>query len=288
METISVILLIIIIYILLIQSRKVPGAEILTLGKRKIILDSCALIDGRIVDLVRTGFVADQLIVPKFILSELQMLADGNDAHKRERARFGLEIAAELQEYTWANVQISEVNFSGISATDDKLVQLAKKMRGALCTTDYNLNKVASIEGVRVLNINELAQGLRPVTLPGEELQVKIVQKGSNAEQGVGYLEDGTMIVVDGAAKSTGSTIPVIVDRMHQTVAGKMVFAHTRTQKVAPRQQGPQAAPSRAQSSQQQNSVLSRLRPRNGQSRNGAGRSGSSSSSTTARRMRGI
>lgn len=206
-------------------------------GRRKIILDSCALIDGRIVELVRTGFVADELVVPKFILSELQLLADGNDSHKRERARFGLEVAAELQEYAWARVSISEVNFPGVSATDDKLVKLAKKTHGVLCTTDYNLNKVAAVEGIRTLNVNELSQSLRPVTLPGEELRVKIVQQGNNKEQGVGYLEDGTMIVVDGAARAIGSTIAVSVDRMHQTVAGKMVFAHAVGQLQAPQRQ---------------------------------------------------
>jgi len=193
-------------------------------GRRKIILDSCALIDGRIVDLVRTGFVSDELVIPKFILRELQLLADGKDPHKRERARFGLEIAAELQEYSWANVSIDESNVPG--ATDDKLVRLAKKRGAVLCTTDYNLNKVATVESVRTLNVNELAQSLRPVTLPGETIEVKILQKGSNGDQGVGYLEDGTMIVVDGAAKSVGASVQVVVDRMHQTVAGKMVFAH--------------------------------------------------------------
>ena len=212
-------------------------------GRRKIILDSCALIDGRIVDIVRTGFIADELIVPKFILSELQMLADGNDSHKRERARFGLEVAAELQEYAWAHVSISQANFPGITTTDDKLVKLAKKIRGVLLTTDYNLNKVAAVEGVRTLNVNELAQGLRPVTLPGETKSVKIVQRGNTPEQGVGYLEDGTMIVVDGAGKAVGSTLEVIVDRMHQTVAGKMVFAHTpRTKKRAPAAAAPRTA----------------------------------------------
>jgi len=196
-------------------------------GRRKIILDSCALIDGRIVDLVRTGFVSDELVIPKFILRELQLLADGKDPHKRERARFGLEIAAELQEYSWANVSIDESNVPG--ATDDKLVRLAKKRGAVLCTTDYNLNKVATVESVRTLNVNELAQSLRPVTLPGETIEVKILQKGSNGDQGVGYLEDGTMIVVDGAAKSVGSKVSVTVDRMHQTVAGKMVFAHLKS-----------------------------------------------------------
>jgi len=225
MQFIIIVLLLAVLYLLLAD--RFGGLSALLPGKkRQIILDSCALIDGRIVELVRTGFVADELVVPKFILRELQMLADGNDSHKRERARFGLEVAAELQEYSWISVSISEQNFPELKATDDKLVALAKKTGGVLCTTDFNLNKVASVEEVKVLNINELVQGLRPVALPGERMAVKIVQKGSNHDQGVGYLEDGTMIVVDGAAKQVGSIIEVVTDRMHQTVAGKMVFAH--------------------------------------------------------------
>lgn len=220
--------LLVIVLLLLIQAQGYTNLSFLKSHKRKIILDSCALIDGRIVDLVRTGFVADELIIPKFILSELQMLADGNDAHKRERARFGLEIAAELREYSWVHVTVDETKFPGIPAVDDRLVALAKKLPAVLCTTDYNLNKVASIEGVKVLNINDLAQNLRPSALPGETLEIQIIQKGSNSQQGVGYLEDGTMIVVDGAAKAVGSKVTVTVDRMHQTVAGKMVFARVK------------------------------------------------------------
>lgn len=193
--------------------------------KRRIILDSCALIDGRIVELVKNGFVADQLVIPQFVLNELQLLADGNDSHKRERARFGLDIAHELQDAAFnANVIIERTAFSEIHATDDKLIALAKKMEAYLYTTDYNLSKVAAIEAVGVLNVNELSQAIRPIALPGEKLNIKIVQKGSNPNQGVGYLEDGTMIVVEGAARFAGKLVEVTVTRMHQTVAGKMVF----------------------------------------------------------------
>ncbi len=238
MNIIIILLLLVVIYLLLSERGTLP--KLGNIGSRKIIMDSSALIDGRIIEIVRTGFVADELVIPKFILSELQMLADGGDSHKRERARFGLEVAAELQEYSWAHVSISEANFAGVAATDDKLVKLAKKLRGVLCTTDYNLNKVAAVEGVRTLNVNELSQGLRPVTLPGERITVKIVQRGNAPDQGVGYLEDGTMIVVDGAARAVGSTLEVSVDRMHQTVAGKMVFAHAARQpKPAPRSTRP-------------------------------------------------
>ena len=193
--------------------------------KRRIILDSCALIDGRIVELVKNGFVADQLVIPQFVLNELQLLADGNDSHKRERARFGLDIAHELQDSAFnANVIIERTAFPDIHATDDKLIALAKKMEEYLYTTDYNLSKVAAIEAVGVLNVNELSQAIRPIALPGEKLNIKIVQKGSNPNQGVGYLEDGTMIVVEGGARYAGKLVEVTVTRMHQTVAGKMVF----------------------------------------------------------------
>lgn len=198
--------------------------------RRKIILDSCALIDGRIASLARNGFMADELVIPQFILNELQLLADGNDSHKRERARFGLDIAHELQDASYGTtVVIDRTVFPETPATDDKLIQLAKKLEAYLYTTDYNLAKVASIEGVGILNVNELAQSLRPIALPGETLTLKIVQKGSGTGQGVGYLDDGTMIVVEGGARHAGRhPIEVVVTRMHQTVAGKMVFGQVK------------------------------------------------------------
>lgn len=195
---------------------------------KKIILDSCALIDGRIVPIANSGFTAEELIIPQFILSELQMLADGNDSHKRERARYGLDVANQLQDAAPVKVTIDRTVFEGAPAIDDKLILLAKKLKAQLYTTDYNLGKVAAVEGVKVLNVNELAQNLRPITLPGETLKIKIIQKGSNHGQGVGYLDDGTMIVVDGAARHVGKLVPVTVTRMHQTVAGKMVFGQVR------------------------------------------------------------
>lgn len=234
--------LLIIIVVLLLQAQGYTSFSFLRSHKRKIILDSCTLIDGRIVELVRTGFVADELVIPKFILSELQMLADGNDTHKRERARFGLEIAAELREYSWVHVTVDETKFPGVPAVDDRLVALAKRLHAVLCTTDYGLNKVASVESIKVLNINDLAQNLRPSVLPGEKIELKIVQKGSNPQQGVGYLEDGTMVVVDGAARALGSKIPVTVERMHQTVAGKMVFAHMNRPVAKQATQSPRAS----------------------------------------------
>ena len=218
--------------------------------RRKLVIDTCGLIDGRIVDVARTGFLADEFIIPQFVLNELQLLADGNDSHKRERARYGLDIAHQLQDeagLSTSSVVVDHTQFPDVPATDDKLVALCKKLSANMYTIDYNLTKVATVEGIRVLNVNELAQTMRPVSLPGETLQIKIVQKGSNHDQGVGYLEDGTMIVVDGAARYVGKVVAVTVSRMHQTVAGKMVFGQI---KQHPRQQDQQPAASTEHASQ--------------------------------------
>jgi uncharacterized protein YacL len=235
-DIIQIILLVFIAWF--IVSQKNESMLRLFSKQRKIILDSCALIDGRIVEIANSRFIADELIIPQFILSELQLLADGNDSHKRERARFGLDIAHQLQDSSPNRVTIDRTVFAGTAATDDKLVLLAKKLSAQLYTTDYNLGKVAAVEGVHVLNVNELAQSLRPITLPGETLKIKIIQRGSSRDQGVGYLDDGTMIVVDGGARHTGQVVPVTVTRMHQTVAGKMVFGQVRESKQ-PQQQSP-------------------------------------------------
>lgn len=222
-NTIQIALLVTIL-VLVLQQRNNNGVKA-NPKSRKMLLDTCALIDGRIVELARLGFVPDELIVPEFVVHELQMLADGNDAHKRERARYGLDVVRELQDSPHATVVIDHSDTSS-TPTDDKLVKLAKKLAAGLYTTDYNLNKVADIEGVHVLNVNELAQQLRPVALPGERKTVKILQKGSNPKQGVGYLDDGTMIVVDDGMKFINKIVEVEVTRIHQTMAGKMIFAN--------------------------------------------------------------
>ncbi len=234
---IEILLLLFIAGFLVMQSK--DGLKTFVGGKkRQIILDSCALIDGRIVELVRNSFIADELIIPQFVLNELQLLADGNDGHKRERARYGLDIAHELQDTAFTSkVIIDRTPFPEVPATDDKLIHLSKKLEAYLYTTDYNLSKVAAIEAVGVLNINELSQALRPIALPGETLKIKIVQKGSNPNQGVGYLDDGTMIVVEGGARHAGKVVDVTVTRMHQTVAGKMVFGRVREEERQPHQQ---------------------------------------------------
>jgi uncharacterized protein YacL len=248
MEVIQVILLIIIAWFVVMQKGNVLSA--ITGGKRrKVVFDSCALIDGRIIEILNSGFMADELVIPQFILNELQLLADGNDSHKRERARFGLDIAHQLQDASPVPVTVDRTVLTEAKTTDDKLVLLARKRDAALYTTDYNLAKVAAVEGVKVLNVNELAQSLRPITLPGESLAIKIIQKGSNRDQGVGYLEDGTMIVVDGAARYIGKTVPVTVTRMHQTVAGKMVFGQV-VRREREESAKPQAAPATSQTSQ--------------------------------------
>jgi uncharacterized protein YacL len=231
-DIIEIILLVCIAWFLYMQKDE-RMARLFT-KQQKIILDSCALIDGRIVQIVGSGFVRSELIIPQFILNELQLLADGSDSHKRERARFGLDIAHQLQDTPNTRVVVDRTVFADTPATDDKLVLLARKLHAQLYTTDYNLAKVASVEGVKVLNVNELAQNLRPITLPGESLNIKIIQKGSNHGQGVGYLDDGTMIVVDGALRYFGKIIHVTVTRMHQTLAGKMVFGQVQTQETLP------------------------------------------------------
>lgn len=208
---------------------------------RAVILDSCALIDGRVVELARAGFLPESLLVPQFILAELQLLADGNDSHKRERARFGLEIVQQLQKEPGLHVEIAR-DMVTAKTTDEKLVLLAKKLGADLFTTDFNLNQVASIEGVKVLNINELSHAMRPVALPGEDFEIKIVQAGSNRDQGVGYLEDGTMVVVDNARRDIGGTINVKVTKSHQTVAGKMLFGQkvmSESKPARPEQRSP-------------------------------------------------
>lgn len=216
---------IIAILIVVLQKNK-PLEKMKSKGKKESValLDSCALIDGRIIELAKAGFITPKLEVPEFILAELQLLADGNDSQKRERARFGLEVVRLLQ--AEPSVEI-EVNYTKIDATttDDKLVKLAQKTGADLFTTDFNLNQVASIEGVRVLNVNELAHSLRQVALPGEDITMRVIQTGSNRDQGVGYLEDGTMVVIDNARQDIGKEIQVKITRTHQTVAGKMLFA---------------------------------------------------------------
>ncbi len=223
-EILNTFILIVIAYILLKPSDAKKQTTLENNQTGQLIMDSSGLIDGRILELANSGFISSTINVPQFILSELQLLADGNDSHKRERARFGLDVISELQKNSRVKVFIDRHTFDSVRATDDKLIALAKQIKGVIYTTDFNLSKVALVEGVLTMNVNELSHKLRPITLPGESISVKIIQKGSSPGQGVGYLDDGTMIVVDGAIKYIGKKVEVKVDRMHQTVAGKMVF----------------------------------------------------------------
>jgi uncharacterized protein YacL len=265
MDTFQTILLLVLVGLLVWQRN--PGLISLPTGRtRKLILDTCALIDGRIIELSKSGFVPERLIVPDFILHELQMLADGGDAHKRERARFGLDVVRELQDMKDTQVVIDR-SITGRQPNDDKLVALALRLNAPLYTTDFNLNKLAEIKGVRVLNVNELAQNMRPVALPGEHKAVKILQKGSNAKQGVGYLDDGTMVVVDGAARLIGKSVEIEVTRTHQTVAGKMLFGSVVTPPVPAPSKPPVSERPSAEREQQRPATASRFRRRMGSSR---------------------
>jgi uncharacterized protein YacL len=220
--------LLVVILTILLLSLKPETSKIKKTAIQAVIIDSCALIDGRVVDLAKIGFLPKHIIVPQFIIKELQYLADGKDSHKRERARFGLQIVQQLQAENGLNVTIDSEDPTK-NTTDEKLVALAKIRDAELFTSDYNLNQVATIEGVTVLNVNELAHAIRPVALPGEAVYVTIIQSGTNRDQGVGYLDDGTMVVVDGAIKDIGKSIQVTINKSHQTVAGKMLFAKKLT-----------------------------------------------------------
>lgn len=191
----------------------------------QILVDTSAIIDGRIADIAKTGFVPGKLLVPRFILAELQNIADSEDPMRRSRGRRGLEMLNLIRENPSVELDIVEDNPEDVAEVDHKLVHLAREYNCDILTTDYNLNRVATIEQVKVLNINELANSIRAVVLPAEEMRIKVVQKGKEKNQGLAYLEDGTMIVVENGDKLIGKEIDVEVTRIFQTVAGKMIFA---------------------------------------------------------------
>jgi uncharacterized protein YacL len=188
------------------------------------VLDTSVIIDGRIADICETGFLEGTLVVPQFVLRELQQVADSSDSLKRNRGRRGLDILQKMQKIAHVTVQIVETDFPEVREVDLKLIELARRMSGKIVTNDFNLNKVAQLRGVPVLNINELANSLKPVVLPGEVMRVFVIKEGKEAGQGVGYLDDGTMVVVDQARKALGKTIEVSVTSVLQTTAGKMIF----------------------------------------------------------------
>jgi uncharacterized protein YacL len=188
------------------------------------ILDTSVVIDGRIADVCETGFIDGTLVVPQFVLKELQFIADSADSLKRNRGRRGLDILARVQKMSGVHVTISDVDFPDVREVDLKLIELARTLGGEIVTNDFNLNKVAQLRGVDVLNINELANALKPVVLPGEFMKVFILKEGKEYNQGVAYLDDGTMVVVDNARRLIGRNIDVVVTSVLQTTAGKMIF----------------------------------------------------------------
>ena len=199
-------------------------------GETQVVVDTSAIIDGRIADIVDSGFLYHRLVIPRFILDELQRIADSSDAQRRARGRRGLEILARLQKDGPTPVEIVTDDPAEEGDVDAKLVALARSRGAAILTNDFNLNRVADLQSVRVLNINSLANALKPALLPGDTLKIKIITEGKEAGQGVGYLDDGTMIVVEGGARLVGQDLDVLVTRVLQTVMGRMVFAQAHTE----------------------------------------------------------
>jgi uncharacterized protein YacL len=194
-------------------------------GKKSFkILDTSVIIDGRIADIAETGFLDGLIVIPQFVLRELQLVADSADSLKRNRGRRGLDILQRLQKTASVQIQIVEDDFPSVREVDMKLIELAKVYEGKIITNDFNLNKVAQLQGVAVLNINELANSLKPIVLPGEVMRVFILKEGKEYNQGVAYLDDGTMVVIDNARKMIGKTIDISVTSVLQTTAGKMIF----------------------------------------------------------------
>ncbi|MBP7056358.1 MAG: TRAM domain-containing protein [Candidatus Omnitrophica bacterium] len=190
-----------------------------------ILLDTSVIIDGRIADIFQTHFIEGRLVVPRFVLKELQQIADSQDALKRNRGRRGLDILNKMQKTPLLDVKIEEDDFPELKDVDSKLVKLAKLLGAKIFTNDFNLNKIAELQGITVLNINELANALRPVVLPGEAMDIRISKEGKEHSQGVAYLDDGTMIVVDNARHLIGQGVKVVVTSVLQTSAGRMIFA---------------------------------------------------------------
>jgi len=192
------------------------------------LIDTSAIIDGRIGDLVKTGFIEGKIIIAEFVLSELHAIADSSDNLRRRKGRRGLDILGELRRSTEVEIETLSRDYPGVPDVDRKLIQLAKELNAKIITTDYNLNKVAKVEGVPVLNINELANAIKPRFIPGEEIEVEVIDKGEEIGQGIGYLDDGTMVVVENGRRFIGKKIRTIVNSSLQTEAGKMLFVRPK------------------------------------------------------------
>jgi len=198
------------------------------MDERVTLLDTSAIIDGRVVDIHKTNFFTSHLVVPRFVLEELQKLADNANDLKRQKGRRGLEILRAIQKDPSLDISIHEDDIPGDQDVDTKLVRLAKMLDGRVCTTDHNLSRIAVIQGVQVLNINELVTAVKPMVYAGEEMDVRLIKEGKEANQAIGYTEDGTMVVVSDARSSIGQTVPVIVNSVLQTQQGRMIFARLR------------------------------------------------------------
>ena len=192
---------------------------------RTILLDTSVIIDGRIADVARTGFLMGSLLIPRFVLNELQYIADSPDNLRRQRGRRGMEVLSQLQKETSLPVKISDIDVDGVREVDEKLVILGRQLKSPILTNDYNLNRVAELQGVKVLNINELSNAVKSVLLPGETLLVTIIQEGRESGQGVAYLDDGTMVVVEDGRERLSMQVNVTVTKILQTNAGRMIFA---------------------------------------------------------------
>ena len=205
----------------------VPYVKFVRQDKRDdiVLLDTSVIIDGRIADIFHTHFIEGRIVIPRFVLKELQQIADSQDSLKRNRGRRGLDVLNKIQKATELDVRIQEEDFPEIKEVDAKLVKLAKLLGAKIFTNDFNLNKVAELQGITVLNINELANALRPVVLPGEPMEVRISKEGKEYNQGIAYLDDGTMVVVDNSKHMIGQVTKVIVTSVLQTSAGRMIFA---------------------------------------------------------------
>jgi len=201
------------------------GSESLSPEERPVLLDTSVVIDGRIADISQTGFIMGTMLVPRFVLNELQHIADSSDALRRNRGRRGLDMLNRLKNESAVPVRITDMDIPEAREVDDKLIMLAKNLRCPIVTNDYNMNRVAQLQGVLVLNINELANAVKSVLLPGETISVKVIQEGKELGQGVGYLDDGTMIVVEGGRPYIGQTIPIRVKKVLQKTEGRLVFA---------------------------------------------------------------
>lgn len=223
-------------YLVSVNARKTKHSK---KQQTPIFVDTSVLIDGRIMSIAHSGFITSTLYIPRSVVGELQYLADNADNEKRSRARHGLDVVSELQALSQVNVEIFQDSTKAEEGVDNRLLSLAKQYHGAICTIDFNLNKVAQVEGIQVLNVNDLAMTLRMAYLPGEKISIELTQKGNDTHQAVGHLSDGTMVVVEHASQLIGKTVEIEFIRSLQTAAGKMMFARLTSEQKPTKQSKP-------------------------------------------------